>query len=289
MEGCPLENKTSAWQNVQTARHPKRPTSIHLIQSIFPDFLELHGDRLYRDDPAIIAGLATLNQTPITIIAQEKGTTTQEKIARNFGMVHPEGYHKMLRLCEQAEKFHRPILFLIDTPGAYPGIGAEERGQANAIARSLFQTAQLQVPTISVILSEGGSGGALAMGLSDLTIMFENAIYSILSPEGFASILYKDASLAPKAAETMKLTAFDLKQYGVCDVIIPEQKGGLHEEYRASYQYLKEQLVIQFTKLSKYSSQERIQKRNQKFRRIGDFQMTELERDDEFEGLPSRD
>jgi len=257
------------WERVQLARNLKRPTSLHLIKSLFPDFLELHGDRLYRDDASFVCGLATLEGMPITIIAQEKGTQTQEKIARNFGMPHPEGYHKALRFAEQAEKFNRPILFVIDTPGAYPGLGAEERGQANAIASSLARLMNLQVPTIAVVLSEGGSGGALAIGVADRIWMFENAIFSILSPEGFASILYKDASLAKQAAAVMKLTAEDLKGYGIIDQIVPEPGAGLHEDYRDSYRYLKDALIKEFALLQRTSLKRRLEQRYQKYRAIG--------------------
>jgi acetyl-CoA carboxylase carboxyl transferase subunit alpha len=257
------------WERVQLARNLKRPTSLHLIQSLFPDFLELHGDRLYRDDASFVCGLATLEDTPITIIAQEKGTQTQEKIARNFGMPHPEGYHKALRFAEQAEKFGRPILFVIDTPGAYPGLGAEERGQANAIAASLARLMNLQVPTIAVVLSEGGSGGALAIGVADRIWMFENAVFSILSPEGFASILYKDASLAKQAAAVMKLTAEDLLSYGIIDQIIPEPGAGLHEDYRESYRCLKDALIKEFAALQRMSLKRRLEQRYAKYRAIG--------------------
>lgn len=257
------------WERVQLARNLKRPTSLHLIQSLFPDFLELHGDRLYRDDASFVCGLATLNDAPITIIAQEKGTQTQDKIARNFGMPHPEGYHKALRFAKQAEKFNRPVLFLIDTPGAYPGLGAEERGQANAISASLAALMDLQVPSIAVVLSEGGSGGALAIGVADRIWMFENAIFSILSPEGFASILYKDASLAKEAAAVMKLTAEDLLGYGIIDGIIPEPGNGLHEDYRESYRFLKDALVKEFASLQRLSLKRRLEQRYNKYRAIG--------------------
>lgn len=263
------DKRIHPWERVQLARNLKRPTALHLIKSLFPDFLELHGDRLYRDDASFVCGLATLENTPITIIAQEKGTQTQDKIARNFGMPHPEGYHKALRFAEQAEKFGRPVLFVIDTPGAYPGLGAEERGQANAIAASLSRLMNLQVPTIAVVLSEGGSGGALAIGVADRIWMFENAIFSILSPEGFASILYKDASLAKQAAAVMKLTAEDLKTFGIIDQIVPEPGAGLHEDYRESYRFLKDALIKEFASLQKVSLKRRLEQRYQKYRAIG--------------------
>ena len=187
-----------AWEKVKLARHPKRPTAKHLIDHVVTDFMELHGDRLYHDDRAVITGIGYLGKMPITVIAEEKGTDTQDKIIRNFGMPHPEGYRKALRQMKLAEKFHRPILTIVDTPGAYPGLGAEERGQASAIAVNLKEMMGLKVPIISIVLSEGGSGGALAISVSDEIWMFENSIYSILSPEGFAAILYKDANLAKK-------------------------------------------------------------------------------------------
>lgn len=257
------------WERVQLARNQKRPTSLHLIKTLFPDFLELHGDRLFRDDASFVCGLASLGDQTITIIAQEKGTQTPDKIARNFGMPHPEGYHKALRFAEQAEKFNRPVLFVIDTPGAYPGIGAEERGQANAIATSLSFLMGLKVPTIAVVLSEGGSGGALAIGVADRIWMFENAIFSILSPEGFASILYKDATLAKQAASVMKLTAEDLFGYGIIDKIIPESGAGLHEDYRESYRILKDSLIKEYAVLERQSVKRRLEQRYQKYRAIG--------------------
>ncbi|MBU1141422.1 MAG: acetyl-CoA carboxylase carboxyl transferase subunit alpha, partial [Firmicutes bacterium] len=215
----------TAWEKVKLARHSKRPTASYLIKELFPDFIELHGDRGFADDEAITAGLGTFNGIPMTIIAEEKGRTTEEKIKHNFGMPHPEGYRKAIRLMKQAEKFKRPILCIIDTPGAYPGIGAEERGQAQAIAYNLKTMMGLKTPIIVVVLSEGGSGGALAIGVGDHIFMFENSIYAILSPEGFASIIYKDSSQADHAASIMKLTAEDLKGFGVIDTIIYEQEG----------------------------------------------------------------
>ncbi|MGD9910159.1 MAG: acetyl-CoA carboxylase carboxyltransferase subunit alpha [Candidatus Izemoplasmatales bacterium] len=262
----------TAWEQVQLARHPKRPTSITLIQSIFPDFLELHGDQQFSDDHAFIAGIASLKDMPITIIAQEKGKTTEEKIKRNFGMPHPEGYHKAMRLASQAEKFHRPILFIIDTPGAYPGLGAEERGQALAIAKSIQTLFSIKTPIISVVLSEGGSGGALAIGVADQVWMFENATYSILSPEGFASILYKDASLAKNAAEDMKLTSNDLLKFGIIDDIIKESNEGLHEGYLHTFEELKEKLYDTFKLLSVIDINELLEKRYQKYRKFGEFE-----------------
>jgi acetyl-CoA carboxylase carboxyl transferase subunit alpha len=266
-----IEHEMKAWDRVLLARHTKRPTSLELIEFIFPDFLELHGDRLYGDDSALVCGLATLNNQPVTVIAQEKGNCVHERIKRNFGMPHPEGYRKALRLMKQAEKFNRPVIFIIDTPGAYPGVGAEERGQATAIAVNLAEMMTTKVPLISVVLSEGGSGGALAIGVSDKVFMFENAIYSILSPEGFASILYKDSSLASKAADDMKLTAQDLHQYGIIDRIIVEDPHGLHCNSSLSFNYLKEQLSSTLEDLQKQGVKQLLKARYDKYRKIGQF------------------
>ena len=211
-----------AWDRVEIARNPKRKTSLDYIEKIFDEFIELHGDRQFKDDKAIVCGLARIGKQNFTVIAEQKGRTTKENIERNFGMPNPESYRKGIRFMKQAEKFHRPVITFIDTKGAYPGIGAEERGQGEAIASSMLQMASLTVPTISIIIGEGSSGGALALGLGNKVIMLENAIYSILSPEGYASILWKDSSRAKEAAEKMKLTAKDLKELKVIDKIIKE-------------------------------------------------------------------
>ena len=213
-----------AWDRVEIARNPKRKTSLDYIEKIFDEFIELHGDRQFKDDKAIVCGLARIGKQNFTVIAEQKGRTTKENIERNFGMPNPESYRKGIRFMKQAEKFHRPVITFIDTKGAYPGIGAEERGQGEAIASSMLQMASLTVPTISIIIGEGSSGGALALGLGNKVIMLENAIYSILSPEGYASILWKDSSRAKEAAEKMKLTAKDLKELKVIDKIIKEPK-----------------------------------------------------------------
>lgn len=262
----------TVWERVGIARHSKRPTAKVLIQLIFKNFIELHGDRLYKDDQSIIGGIGLLNDLPVTVIAQEKGEDTPDKIQRNFGMPHPEGYRKALRLMKQAEKFNRPIVFIIDTPGAYPGIGAEERGQAGAIARNLAEMIDLKVPMISVVLGEGGSGGALAVGVSDQIWMFENAIYSILSPEGFASILYKDASLAKDVAAIMKLTAQDLYDYRIIERIIPEVEGGLHNDPLYSFSILKQELYSTLITLDRMNRDTLILERYQKFRRLGVYE-----------------
>jgi acetyl-CoA carboxylase carboxyl transferase subunit alpha len=265
-----MSDINTAWEKVKLARHPKRPTSQHLIKELFPDFIELHGDRAFGDDEAITCGLGTLNGTVFTIIAEEKGTTTEDKIKHNFGMPHPEGYRKAIRLMKQAEKFHRPILCIIDTPGAYPGIGAEERGQAQAIAYNLKTMMGLKTPILVVVLSEGGSGGALAIGVGDHIFMFENSIYAILSPEGFASIIYKDSTKADVAANIMKLTAQDLKTYGIIDTIIEEHEG-LHIDPDFGIQALKKELVNVLKKLSALSEAKLLDHRYQKYRRMGVF------------------
>ena len=216
--------ETSSWQKVIKSRSSKRPTAKNLISNLFDSFIELKGDGYFGDDNSIIAGVATFNNMPVTVIAQEKGKTTKEKIKHNFGMPHPEGYRKALRLMKQAEKFKRPIITIIDTPGAYPGLEAEERGQAKAIASNLYELMTLKTPIISIVLGEGGSGGALALNVSDYIFMFSNAIYSVISPEGFATILYKDSKKANEISESMKITAMDLLGFGVIDEIIYENE-----------------------------------------------------------------
>lgn len=258
------------WEKVKQARSTDRPTANAVIATLFPDFIELHGDRLFSDDAAIIGGIATLDGKPVTIIAEEKGKNTEDKIKRNFGMPHPEGYRKALRLMKQAEKFNRPIITIIDTPGAYPGIGAEERGQAQAIALNLKELMNIKVPIVVVVLGEGGSGGALAIGVGDYIMMFENAIYSILSPEGFASILFKDSSKAKEAAVHMKLTAEDLKELKVIDEIILEGKG-LHVEPEIGLHNLKNALSKQLKKLKKMTKESLLDKRYEKFRKMGEY------------------
>ncbi|MGL4972668.1 MAG: acetyl-CoA carboxylase carboxyltransferase subunit alpha [Culicoidibacterales bacterium] len=262
-----LEPKT-AWDIVQLARHKARPTSRTYIEQIFPDFLELHGDRHCGDDAAVIAGIATFKGKAVTIIAQEKGQTTDEKIATNFGMLHPEGYRKAIRLAKQAEKFKRPIIFFIDTPGAYPGIEAEKRGQGEAIARCLFEFSNLKTPIISVLIGEGGSGGALAFAIADRLYMLENTIYSILSPEGFASILWKDASRAPEAAELLQLDAKNLLNKGMIDAIIEEPYGGAHMNLAQTVAKIELQLEHDLQELAKLSTFKLVQQRERKYRKL---------------------
>lgn len=258
-----------AWDIVYLARHPKRPKASDYIRSLFPDFMELHGDRLYGDDGAMQGGIASFQGIPVTILAQSKGKTLDENIKRNFGMLHPEGYRKGLRLAKQAEKFHRPIITLIDTSGAYPGKGAEERGQAEAVAKCLEVFSTIKTPVIAIVLSEGGSGGALAFSVADHIMMLEHAIYSILSPEGFASILWKDGSRAQEAANVMELTAQDLKRKGIIDTIIEEPDGGAHLCFPFICKQIEAVLATQLQILSKKKMKNMLHDRYEKFRKMG--------------------
>jgi len=262
----------SAWDRVLVARHQHRPTACDFIDFIFDEFIELHGDRQYADDHSIVAGLAMLNGVSVTVIAQQKGKTLDENLARNFAMPHPEGYRKALRLMKQAEKFNRPIITLIDTPGAYPGMGAEERGQGEAIARNLLEMSGFTVPIVAVVIGEGGSGGALALGVANKVLMLENSIYSILSPEGYATILWKDASRASEAAEAMKLTSYDLEELGIIDEIIREPLGGAHFNKEETYENTKKAIVEALLDLSGFSPLELREKRIDKYRNFGFFQ-----------------
>lgn len=255
-----------AWDKVKKARRADRPTAIDYINALFDDFMELHGDRLYKDDEAIIGGIGLLNGKPVTVIAQEKGKNIKEKVRRNFGSPNPDGYRKALRLMRQAEKFGRPVICLVDTQGAFCGIGAEERGQGEAIARNLMEMSRLRVPIVSIILSEGGSGGALAIAVSDRVWMLENAIYSILSPEGFASILYKDSSKAPDAAEIMKITAEDLLELGVIDKMIDEPMEGAHESFDLLIEEMKQALIDEVESLKRMDRELLVKKRYERFR-----------------------
>ena len=263
-----IKEKT-AWEKVQIAKNINRPKAEDYIKNIFKDFIELHGDKLFGDDKSIIGGIAKLNDMPVTVIGEQKGKTAKENIERNFGMPNPEGYRKALRLMKQAEKFGRPIITFIDTPGAYPGMEAEERGQGEAIARNLLEMSRLKVPTISVVIGEGSSGGALAIGVTDKIIMLENSVYSILSPEGFASILYKDSSKSSEAADKMKITAKELKKLGVINEIIKEPENGAQEDFENVCQNLKNKLLKNIKQLSKISKEELISQRYEKYRKIG--------------------
>ncbi|KRF03587.1 acetyl-CoA carboxylase subunit alpha [Paenibacillus sp. Soil766] len=265
---------TSA-EKMQLARHPQRPTTIDYINTIFTDFIEFHGDRLYGDDLAIVGGLAKLNGVPVTVVGHQKGKDTKDNIARNFGCPHPEGFRKALRLMRQANKFKRPIVTFIDTKGAFPGNAAEERGQGEAIARNLLEMASFRVPIICIVIGEGGSGGALALGLGNKVLMLENAIYSVISPEGAASILYKDASKALHAAEAMKITADHILELGVIDGIIPEPKGGAHRDLATQAEHIKSAIWEQLQQLLSLNEQELLEDRYRKFRDIGRFTFTQ--------------
>lgn len=258
--------KLNAWDKIQIARIKERPTARKYIENIFDDFIELAGDRLYRDDKSIIGGIATLNGKSVTVIGQEKGVGTDGKIYHNFGMPHPEGYRKVLRLVKQAEKFNRPIIMLVDTPGAYPGIEAEERGQGEAIARNLMELSTIKVPIITVIIGEGGSGGALAMAIADYIYILEYSVYSILSPEGFASILWKDASKAQIASEKMKLTSLDLMELGIVDEVIFEPTGGIQNNEDMVYSDMKLILNNKLDELVKVSKRSLLSNRYKRFR-----------------------
>ncbi|MFB6367140.1 acetyl-CoA carboxylase carboxyltransferase subunit alpha [Paenibacillus elgii] len=261
----------STRQKMQVARHPQRPTSLDYIQHLFTDFIELHGDRLFGDDLAIVGGIARFNGIPVTVVGHQKGKDTKDNIARHFGSPHPEGFRKALRFMKQADKFKRPIITFIDTKGAYPGNAAEERGQGEAIARNLMEMASLRVPVLCVVIGEGGSGGALALGVGNRVFMLENAIYSVISPEGAASILYKDASKSMEAAEAMKITADEILKLGVIDAIIPEPKGGAHRDVAAQAESIKQMLWTHLQELLKMTENELIEDRYNKFRQIGRF------------------
>jgi len=262
----------SAWQRTQLARHPKRPHTRDFLKLLLEDFIELHGDRLYGDDAAVVGGLARFEGQGIVVIGHQKGRDTREKIARNFGMPHPEGYRKALRLMHLAQKFAKPVVTFIDTPGAYPGLGAEERGQAEAIARNLREMAALRTPILSVVTGEGGSGGALAIGMGNRVLMLEYAIYSVISPEGCAAILWGNAAKAPEAAESMRITAPDLLRLRVIDAIVPEPVGGAHRDWDGAAGHLREALREHLRPLVSMSPDDLVAERYEKFRRIGAFE-----------------
>jgi acetyl-CoA carboxylase carboxyl transferase subunit alpha len=260
------------WQITQLARHPLRPYTLDYMPRLFNDFIELHGDRNFRDDPAIVGGLAMLENEPVIVIGHQKGRTTKEKVFRNFGMPNPEGYRKAIRLMSMAERLKKPIITFIDTPGAFPGIGAEERGQAEAIAKNLMVMSRLKVPIIVVVIGEGGSGGALAIGVGDRVLMLEHSTYSVISPEGCAAILWKDGSKADIAAKALKITAKDLYKFGIIDEIVKEPLGGAHQNIDVMATTLKEALVRSLHELKKVSPDELVDKRYKKYREIGKFQ-----------------
>jgi len=258
-----------AWQRVQLARHPKRPHASDYIERLFPDFQELHGDRLFGDDQAIICGMATFESAPVMVIAEQKGRDTKQKVLRNFGMPKPEGYRKAIRLMQLAAKFSRPVITLMDTPGAYPGIDAEERGQAEAIARNLREMSRLPVPVTAVCIGEGGSGGALALGVGNHVYMLENAVYSVISPESCAAIIYRDSAKAEQAAAALRLTAEDLLHFGLIDGIVPEPPGGAQEDANRTAESLRTVLKQSLAALVPLSSNELVQQRYAKFRKMG--------------------
>lgn len=260
------------WDRVQIARHTMRPTSLDYIEAIFDDFIELHGDRNYGDDEALIGGIASIDGQAVTVIGHQRGKATKENIRRNFGMPHPEGYRKALRLMKQAEKFNRPIICFVDTKGAYPGKAAEERGQSEAIARNLVEMAGLTVPVLSIVIGEGGSGGALGISVANRIYMLENSTFSVISPEGAASILWKDASLAKDAAEAMRITAPNLKDMAVIDEIIPEVLGGAHKNPEAQAEFVSQAIRQGLQDFKTLSRQELVDQRYDKFRAIGSFE-----------------
>lgn len=258
-------------QIMQIARHPSRPTTLDFIQAMFTDFLELHGDRLFGDDQAVVGGLARLNGVAVTVVGHQKGKDTKGNIARHFGMPHPEGFRKALRLMKQAEKFRRPIVTFIDTPGAYPGSTAEERGISEAIARNLMEMSNLRVPVISVVIGEGGSGGALALGVGNRVLMLGNSIYSVISPNSAAAILWKDASQADRAAEAMKITSQDMLELGIIEEIVSEPRGGAHRDLNVQAETLKKAIWKHLRELLEMNEQELVEDRMQRFGRIGKF------------------
>jgi acetyl-CoA carboxylase carboxyl transferase subunit alpha len=268
--GAPPESHP-AWRRVQLARHPKRPHSLDYIQRLFTDFQEIHGDRTFGDDPAIVAGLAQFEGNPLMVVAEQKGRDTKQKLFRNFGMPKPEGYRKALRVMQMADKFRRPVVTFLDTPGAYPGIDAEERGQAEAIARNLREMARLGVPVVVVCIGEGGSGGALALGVGNTVLMMENAVYSVISPESCAAIIYRDSGKAEQAAAALKLTAPDLLELKLIDGIIPEPPGGAQEDPDAAAESLRQHLRRSLNELDGLSPDQLVQHRYAKFRQMGNF------------------
>jgi acetyl-CoA carboxylase carboxyl transferase subunit alpha len=260
-----------AWRRVQLARHAKRPHSLDYIERIFTDFQEIHGDRAFGDDPAIVAGMARFEGRAVMVVAEQKGRDTRQKLHRNFGMPKPEGYRKALRAMQVASKFGRPVITFLDTPGAYPGIDAEERGQAEAIARNLREMARLEVPVLVVCIGEGGSGGALALGVGNVVLMLENAVYSVISPESCAAIIYRDSGKAEQAAAALRLTAPDLVELGLIDGIIPEPPGGAHEDPDAAAALLRNRLRIELDRIAVMGAGELVEHRYRKFRQMGNF------------------
>ena len=264
-----IYSKLTRWQRVQLARHPQRPHTIDYIEKITTNFVELHGDRAFGDDPAIVGGMAKMDGQPLIILGHEKGRTTKQKLYRNFGMPHPEGYRKALRMMKLGARFNRPIVCLLDTMGAYPGIGAEERGQAEAIARNLYDMSILPVPVLIIVIGEGASGGALGIGVGDRILMMENTWYSVISPEGCAAILWRDSAKAEQAAEAMKVTATDLLEMNVIDRIIQEPSGGAHRNFEEAAHILKETILTEIDQLKQIPTDELVAKRIEKFGKMG--------------------
>jgi acetyl-CoA carboxylase carboxyl transferase subunit alpha len=261
----------SAWQRTELARHPQRPYSLDYIDKAFEDFSEIHGDRAFGDDPAIICGMAKLDGENVMVIGHQKARDTKQKVYRNFGMPNPEGYRKALRAMRLAEKFGRPIITFVDTPGAYPGLGAEERGQGEAIARNLLEMSRLKVPIITTVTGEGGSGGALAIAVADRVLMMENSVYSVISPEGCASIMWRDASKREIAAAAMKITAPDMLELRLVDGVVPEPDGGAHNDHQRAADILREALLTNLRELRSLSTEELLKRRYDKFRHIGQY------------------
>jgi acetyl-CoA carboxylase carboxyl transferase subunit alpha len=263
--------KSIAWQRVLLARHAKRPHTLDYIERLFTDFHEIHGDRLFGDDPAVVCGMGFFEGRPLIVVGEQKGRDTKQKLYRNFGMPKPEGYRKAIRVMQLAAKFGRPVITFLDTPGAYPGIDAEERGQAEAIAKNLREMSRLPVPVISVCIGEGGSGGALALGVGNQVFMMENAVYSVISPESCAAIIWRDSAQAELAAEALRLTAEDLLNFGLIDGIIPEPSGGAQEDPDAAAELISKKLHAAFEELGRLSPAELVEQRYMKFRRMGNF------------------
>lgn len=260
------------WEKVQLSRHPQRPLTIDYIENLFDDFIELHGDRLYGDDPALIGGLGMFRGRGVVVLGHNKGKDIKENVARNFGMPHPEGYRKALRLMRLAERWHLPVISFIDTPGAYPGVGAEERGQAEAIGRNILEAFEIRTPILVVVIGEGGSGGALGIGVGDKILMLENAIYSVISPEGCAAIIWKDSKKAEKAAEALKLTAQDLFRLNIIDEIIPEPPGGAHTDIVATMKLVGDSISRNLEEICSKDLDVLLEDRYQKVRKIGIFE-----------------
>ncbi len=274
-----IYQRLTRWQRVQIARHPLRPTTLDYLENCFEDFIELHGDRCYGDDPAIVGGFARFEGTPVVVVGHQKGKDTKSNLYRNFGMPHPEGYRKAYRLFQLAEKFRKPIITFLDTPGAYPGIEAEERGQAEAIARNLFLMAQLRVPIIVIVIGEGASGGAIGIGVGDRLLMLENAWYSVIAPESCSSILWRSWDYKEQAAEALRLTAADLLELGVIDAIIPEPLGGAHRNPEAMFATMRSVLREELNRFRQYDPETLVNQRRQKYYQMGVWQEVPREED----------